>query len=105
MYYEGEETGTRVAPERTISHRSVPLFLFRGKFDMGVGSMNKLTYDQAYFINVWLRHNEYDPHNMTLRQTIDSARQMSEWFRHHFQHYPASYLAAGILALQNGGEC
>lgn len=67
-------------------------------------SLRRLNTSQAQTFDSWLRHNGYDPRNMTLRQTIDSARSMSAWFETLYVNYSPRYLVAGILALQNGGE-
>lgn len=71
---------------------------------MYMSDLRKLNVSQAETFDRWLRHNGYDPHNMTLRQTIDSAREMSVWFSNMFTYHSPRYLVVGILALQNGGE-
>lgn len=65
---------------------------------------SKLDRTQAETIFLWLVHNGYHPHDMTLKETITAARDMSKWFRNSFVEHTPINLAASILALQNGGE-
>lgn len=62
--------------------------------------MRKLNRTQADTFSILLRHNGYNPAEMSLKDTVDATRVIDEWFRNHFVTYSRRYLAEGILALQ-----